>query len=83
MIPNIILIHLQDRFTRPFKRTLTMITKMFGNFWTNVVLVVNFWSFRDVHAAEREARGVTTQTYAKQLKEGPPINDACKSSCVL
>ena len=32
----------KDRFTRPFKRTLTMITKMFGNFWTNVVLVVKF-----------------------------------------
>ena len=60
-----------------------MITKMFGNFWTNVVLVVNFWSFRDVHAAEREARGVTTQTYAKQLKGGQRINDACKTSCIL
>ena len=83
MIPNIMSPLIQDRFTRPFKRTLTMITKMFGNFWTNVVLVVNFWSFRDVHAAEREARGVTTQTYAKQLKGGQPINDACKSSCIL
>ena len=60
-----------------------MITKMFGNFWTNVVLVVNFWSFRDVHAAEREARGVTTQTYAKQLKGGPPINVVCKTPSIL
>ena len=59
----------KDRFTRPFKRTLTMITKMFGNFWTNVVLVVNFWSFRDVHVREREARRVTTETYSKQLKD--------------
>ena len=46
-----------------------MTTKMFGNFWTNVVLVVNFWSFRDVHASERASRGVTTETYAKQLKD--------------
>ena len=38
----------KDRFTRPFKRTLTMLTKMFGNFWTNVVIVVNFWSFKTV-----------------------------------
>ena len=39
----------KDRFTRPFKRTLTMLTKMFGNFWTNVVIVVNFWSFKKVN----------------------------------
>ena len=38
----------KDRFTRPFKRTLTMLTKMFGNFWSNVVIVVNFWSFKKV-----------------------------------
>ena len=38
------------------RRTLTMITKMFGNFWTNVVLVVNFWSFKEIHAEERRAR---------------------------
>ena len=58
----------KDRFTRPFKRTLTMLTKMFGNFWTNVVLVVNFWSFKATHIEERLSRGVTTETYAKQLK---------------
>ena len=39
----------KDRFTKPFKRTLAMITKMFGNFWSNVVLVVNFWSFKKSH----------------------------------
>ena len=39
----------KDRFTRPFKRTLTMLTKMFGNFWSNVVIVVNFWSFKKVN----------------------------------
>ncbi len=55
----------KDRFTRPFKRTLTMITKMFGNFWTNVVLVVNFWSFKDIHVRERRGRGVTMETYSR------------------
>ena len=55
-------------FFRPFKRTLSMLTKMFGNFWTNVVLVVNFWSFKDIHAQEREGRGVTTKSYARELK---------------
>ena len=34
-----------------------------------MVLVVNFWSFKDVHAEERRSRGVTTETYAKQLKD--------------
>ena len=46
-----------------------MITKMFGDFWTNVVLVVNFWSFRETHTEERRSRGVTMETYANQLKE--------------
>ena len=59
----------KDRFTRPFKRTLTMLTKMFGNIWTNVVLVVNFWSFKQSHADERRGRGVTMDNYAAQLKE--------------
>jgi len=45
-----------------------MITKMFGNFWTNVVLVVNFWSFKEVHVNERRNRGVTVEKYARQLK---------------
>ena len=58
----------KDRFTRPFKRTLSMLTKMFGNLWSNVVLVVNFWSFKAIHAEEREGRGVTTKSYAKELK---------------
>ena len=39
----------KDRFTKPFKRTLTMLTKMFGNIWSNVVLVVNFWSFKGIY----------------------------------
>ena len=58
----------KDRFTKPFKRTLTMLTKMFGNFWSNVVLVVNFWSFKQIHVDERLSRGVNTTTYSKQLK---------------
>ena len=45
-----------------------MLTKMFGNFWTNVVLVVNFWSFKSLHVEEREKFGVTTESYAKDLK---------------
>ena len=50
----------KDRFTRPFKRTLTMLTKMFGNFWKNVVLVVNFWSFKSVHVEDRRSMGKLT-----------------------
>ena len=26
-----------------------VITKMFGNFWSNVVILVNFWSFNPIH----------------------------------
>ena len=59
----------KDRFTRPFKRTLTMLTKMFGNIWSNVVLVVNFWSFRSVYDEERRSRGVTPEAYKRQLTE--------------
>merc|ERR1719367_806171 len=57
----------KDRFTRPFKRTLTMLTKMFGNFWTNVVIVVNFWSFKTIHDEERRSVGVTPEKYSRQL----------------
>ena len=39
----------KDRFTSPFARTLRVITKMFGNFWSNVVILVNFWSFNPLH----------------------------------
>ena len=48
----------KDRFTRPFKRTLTMLTKMFGNFWKNAVLVVNFWSFKSVMVEDRRSMGM-------------------------
>lgn len=33
-----------------------MLTKMFGNFWTNVVLVVNFWSFKELYVEDRQVR---------------------------
>ena len=70
-----IYVHTNDFFFfRPFKRTLSMLTKMFGNFWTNVVLVVNFWSFKDIHAQEREGRGVTTKSYARELKNVSAIS---------
>ena len=42
----------KDRFTSPFARTLRVITKMFGNFWSNVVILVNFWSFNPLHVQE-------------------------------
>ena len=43
----------KDRFTSPFARTLRVITKMFGNFWSNVVILVNFWSFNPLHVQVR------------------------------
>ena len=46
----------KDRFTSPFARTLRVITKMFGNFWTNVVILVNFWSFNPLHVQVRIKR---------------------------
>ena len=44
----------KDRFTSPFARTLRVITKMFGNFWSNVVILVNFWSFNPLHVQVRK-----------------------------
>ena len=62
----------KDRFTSPFARTLRssllrvvqpvnvvvfrVITKMFGNFWSNVVILVNFWSFNPLHTSDRLER---------------------------
>ena len=56
----------KDRFTSPFARTLRVITKMFGNFWTNVVILVNFWSFNTLHVQDREDRRVTQGKYARE-----------------
>ena len=33
-----------------------VITKMFGNFWSNVVILVNFWSFNPLHVSDRQER---------------------------
>ena len=33
-----------------------VITKMFGNFWSNVVILVNFWSFNPLHVSDRLER---------------------------
>ena len=33
-----------------------VITKMFGNFWSNVVILVNFWSFNPIHVNDRLER---------------------------
>ena len=35
---------------------LRVITKMFGNFWSNVVILVNFWSFNPLHVSDRRDR---------------------------
>jgi len=59
----------KDRFTSPFARTLRVVTKMFGNFWTNVVILVNFWSFNPLHVMDREERRVTQKRYAKELTD--------------
>ena len=50
-----------------FHRTLRVLTKMFGNFWTNTVILVNFWSFNEIHVQERQERRVTQAKYAKEL----------------
>jgi len=57
----------KDRFTSPFARTLRVITKMFGNFWTNVVILVNFWSFNPLHVEDRRNKRVTQRKYGKEL----------------
>jgi len=59
----------KDRFTAPFKRTLNMIAKMFGNIWPNVVLVVNFWDAGESHRLEREALGITKDSYTTELQK--------------
>ena len=53
----------QDRFTAPFKRTLTMINKMFGDIWPNVAVVVNFWDAGDDHTDK------TKEIYTQELQK--------------
>jgi len=57
----------KDRFTSPFARTLRVITKMFGNFWSNVVILVNFWSFNPLHVQDRWDRRVSQKKYGREL----------------
>merc|ERR550519_845914 len=53
----------KDRFTAPFKRTLTMIDKMFGDIWPNVAIVVNFWDAGSDHTEH------TKETYTQELQK--------------
>jgi len=59
----------KDRFTLPFKRTLNMVTKMFGDIWPNVAIVVNFWDAGSSHKDERDLSGVTEETYTTELQK--------------
>ena len=38
-----------------------------GNFWSNVVILVNFWSFNPIHVEDRANKRVTQRKYAKEL----------------
>jgi len=58
----------KDRFTAPFQRTLSMIARMFGNIWHNVVIVVNFWDAGRSNQLERMANGMTEEKYTKLLQ---------------
>jgi len=60
----------KDRFTAPFKRTLTMINKMFGDIWPNVAVVVNFWDAGSDHTAQtkEEYTQELQKTFKKQIK---------------
>jgi N-acetylneuraminic acid mutarotase len=59
----------KDRFTAPFKRTLNMVTKMFGDIWPNVAVVVNFWDAGSDASDARAMHGVTEETYTKELQK--------------
>merc|ERR1719228_500333 len=59
----------KDRFTTSFVRTLNMISKMFGNIWSNVVVVISFWDAGRVSMTERGKNNVTEATYRKEIQE--------------
>jgi len=59
----------KDRFTAPFKRTLNMIGRMFGDIWPNVAIVVNFWDAGTEHKNERTLAGVTERSYTQELQK--------------
>jgi len=59
----------KDRFTTSFVRTLNMISKMFGNIWPNVVVVISFWDAGRVSMTERGNANVTEATYRKEIQD--------------
>merc|ERR1712106_429083 len=59
----------KDRFTFSFVRTLKMISKMFGNIWPNVVVVISFWDAGRVSMTERGNNNVTEATYRKEIQD--------------
>merc|ERR1719348_1311036 len=59
----------KDRFTDSFVRTLNMISKIFGNIWNNVVVVISFWDAGRVSMTERGQNNVTEATYRKEIQE--------------
>jgi len=59
----------KDRFTASFVRTLNMISKMFGNIWSNVVVVISFWDAGRVSMTERGNNNVTEASYRKEIQE--------------
>jgi len=59
----------KDRFTSSFVRTLNMISKMFGNIWSNVVVVISFWDAGRVSMTERESNNVTEASYRKEIQD--------------
>ena len=63
------LAYYQDRFTASFVRTLNMISKMFGNIWSNVVVVISFWDAGRVSMTERESNNVTEASYRKEIQD--------------
>merc|ERR1712142_930050 len=58
----------KDRFTDSFVRTLNMISKIFGNIWNNVVVVISFWDAGRVSMTERGQNNVTEATYRKEIQ---------------
>ena len=46
-----------------------MISKMFGNIWPNVVVVISFWDAGRVSMNERGNNNVTEATYRKEIQD--------------
>jgi len=65
----LIIFRYQDRFTSSFVRTLNMISKMFGDIWPNVAVVINFWDAGVSSMQKRARQNVTEDTYRKDIQE--------------